>query len=141
MQRKRRPRSPRSTQTRAKAKAAGFRSGLEHKIAEKLTKQGVAYEYEARRIPYTGKPHSYTPDFILPNGIIVEAKGIFSSADRAKHLLIKEQHPELDIRFVFGYANNKLTKKSKTTYWMWCEKNGFRWASELIPKEWIEEEK
>ena len=33
-------------------------------------------------------------------------------ADRKKHLLIKEQHPELDIRFVFSRAGNKLSSKS-----------------------------
>ena len=33
--------------------------------------------------------HKYTPDFVLPNGIIIEAKGIFEREDRQKHLLIK----------------------------------------------------
>ena len=131
--------SRRRNGTRAKALAAGYRSGFEQRIAEKLTEEDVEFEYETRRIEYIGKPHAYTPDFILPNGIIVEAKGRFTAPDRAKHLLIKEQHPDLDIRFVFQYANNKLNRSSKTAYWEWCEKHGFRWASTMIPIEWVEE--
>ena len=39
-------------------------------------------------------------------------------------LAVKEQNPELDIRFVFQ-RNNTLSKNSKTTYGAWCEKHGF----------------
>ena len=56
-----------------------------------------------------------------------------------KHLLIKEQHPQLDIRFVFVRADNKLSPKSKTTYGGWCEKNGFIYSEKFIPKEWFNE--
>ena len=51
------------------------------------------------RIPYIVE-RNYNPDFILPNGIICEAKGYFKSADQRKHKLIKNS-PEKDIRFVF----------------------------------------
>ena len=64
-------------------------------------------------------------DFILPNGIIIEAKGQFVSSDRSKHKLIKEQHPDLDIRFVFSNSRTRIGKKSKTTYAMWCDRFGF----------------
>jgi len=100
---------------------------------------GVDGQYEQHKIPYI-KPatqHKYTPDFRLPNGIFVETKGRFVTADRKKHLLIKEQHPNLDIRFVFQNANNKLNKKSKTTYADWCTKYGFIFAEKEIPKEWL----
>ena len=81
----------------------------------------------------------YTPDFTLPNGIIVETKGRFTTYDRKKHLLIQKQHPDLDIRFVFSNPNSKLYKGSKSTYASWCEKNNFIYAKKLIPKEWISE--
>ena len=81
----------------------------------------------------------YTPDFIFPNGIIIETKGRFVAADRRKHLEIQKQHPEKDIRFVFSNAKNKLNKGSKTTYAMWCEQKGFKWAEKSIPEEWIKE--
>jgi hypothetical protein len=120
-------------------KRSDFRSGLEYEVAKQLEDEGIAYEYEQTKVKYQRKPSSYLIDFELPNGIIIETKGRFKSEDRAKHLLIKQQHPELDIRFVFSNSRNKLNKKSKTTYADWCDKHGFRWADKKIPKDWINE--
>ena len=61
--------------------------------------------------------------------------------DRKKHLLVKEQNPELDIRLVFQSAKSKLRKGSKTTYADYCDKHGIRWAEKIIPQAWIDEEK
>ena len=85
------------------------------------------------------KNHSYTPDFILPNGIIVETKGIFEAADRQKHLFVKKQYPHLEIRFVFTNPQNRLYKGSKTTYAMWCTKNSYKYAKGYIPDDWIKD--
>lgn len=120
-------------------KRGDFRSGLEYKVAKQLQDLGVAYEYEQTKVTYQRKPSKYLVDFELPNGIMVETKGRFTSSDRAKHLLIKEQHPELDIRFVFSNANNKLNKASKTTYGQWCDRHGFKWSEKEIPEEWLDE--
>ena len=126
--------------TRARALKAGYRSGLEETVGKALTEAGVSYEYETLKIEWVDhKVRKYTPDFILPNGIIVETKGRFVAADRRKHLEIQKQHPEKDIRFVFSNAKNKLNKGSKTTYAMWCEQKGFKWAEKSIPEEWIKE--
>lgn len=110
-------------------------------MAKELAALSVPYEYETKKIPYTTPPasHTYTPDFLLPNGIIVETKGYFDSSDRTKHILVKAQHPELDIRFVFSNPNTKLSKTSQTTYAMWCEKRGFLYATKSIPRAWLEE--
>ena len=119
----------------------GFRSGLEERIAEQLDSLGVAYTYEKVKLKYI-KPassHVYTPDFQLPNGIIVETKGRFLAPDRQKHLLVKKRNPELDIRFVFSNSNARISKTSKTTYAMWCRKNGYLYADKTIPEEWINE--
>jgi hypothetical protein len=83
--------------------------------------------------------HKYTPDFKLSNGIYIETKGRFLLDDRKKHLYIKEQYPDLDIRFVFQNPKTKLYKGSKTTYANWCDKHGFKWAAKTIPLDWIEE--
>lgn len=98
--------------------------------------------YECYYLRYTipESVHTYTPDFILPNGIIIEAKGLFETADRKKHLLIKKQYPHLDIRFVFQNPKNTLYKGSKTTYADWCKKYGYKYATKLIPAEWFNEE-
>ena len=73
-------------------------------------KKGIKVEYESEKIPYIvpASNHTYNPDFKLPNGIFVETKGRFVAADRKKHLLVKQQNPELDIRFVFTSSKNKM---------------------------------
>lgn len=105
----------------------------------------VKYEYETLIIPYTvpEQVHKYKPDFILPNGIIVEAKGRFTPADRKKMSLVIEQNPDLDIRLLF-MLDNTLTKHSKTTYSAWCEKRGIKCFVSRegeIPDEWLKEKK
>jgi hypothetical protein len=119
----------------------GYRSGLEERIAEQLDKLGVTYQYEEVKLKYV-KPaseHIYTPDFVLPNGIIVETKGRFLINDRQKHLLVRKHNPTLDIRFVFSNSNARISKTSRTTYAIWCEKNNFKYADKVIPQEWIDE--
>lgn len=123
----------------------GYRSGLEEDEAVRLKEHGIDADkiYESLTIEYI-KPErkaKYTPDFPLPNGIIVETKGRFVTADRQKHLLIQKQHPELDIRFVFSNPNQRISKLSKTTYAMWCEKYGFKYAAKTIPLAWLKEPK
>lgn len=119
----------------------GYRSGLEEKVSKQLDELSVEYEYEKLKIVYeVHEKRTYTPDFkILSNGIIVETKGRFLGADRKKHLLVKKQHPEIDIRFVFSNSKAKLSKGSSTSYADWCNKNGFKWADKLVPQEWLDE--
>jgi len=99
----------------------------------------VEYEYEKLKIVYeVHEKRTYTPDFkILSNGIIVETKGRFVSADRKKHLLIKKQYPKLDIRFVFSNSKAKINKGSKTSYGDWCDQHGFIYAEKEIPDKWL----
>ena len=116
----------------------GYRSGLEDNISKQLKRLKVPVKYEEMKIKYeVHEVRTYTPDFELPNGIIIESKGRFTVADRKKHLLIKKQFPDLDIRFVFSNSRAKINKGSKTTYGMWCDKHGFTYADKLIPEEWI----
>jgi hypothetical protein len=124
------------------AKKYGFKSGLEETISQQIESQGIKVEYETEKVPYIipASNHTYSPDFKLPNGIRIETKGRFVAADRKKHLLVKEHNPHLDIRFVFSNSKNKISKKSKTTYGDWCEKNGYKYADKIIPIEWFLEE-
>jgi hypothetical protein len=122
------------------ARSLGYRSGLEVSIARQLEGLGIPFEYEKTKIAYeVNEVRKYSPDYVLPNGIIIESKGRFVAADRKKHLLIQRQHIFLDIRFVFSNSKAKLTKGSKTTYGDWCTKHGFLYADKLIPEEWIKE--
>ena len=111
-----------------------FRSGLEEKVASRLGNLGVTFNFEPGWIKYLkpAKVHRYLPDFVVGN-IIIEVKGRFDSADRVKHLNIRKHygHPDdggLDIRFLFSNPRQKISKKSQTTYAMWCERHGFKYA-------------
>lgn len=132
----------RKSDVRRRALAAGYRSGLEEKTAVHLNEIGVPFKYEEMKIKWLdSKMRTYTPDFELPNGIIIETKGRFVAVDRRKHLEIKKQQPLLDIRFVFSNSSAKLYKGAKSTYADWCTKNGFKYADKVIPEEWIGENK
>lgn len=123
-----------------KTKRVTFRSKLEQNIARKLGMEGIEFGYESDSVSFVqpAKNRRYTPDFWLPNGVILEAKGLLSKEDRDKHLWIKEQHPNLDIRFVFQNPSLKLHKGAKTTYAQWATKNGFKWCkAPNIPESWL----
>ena len=127
---------------RQRALRAGYRSGLEQDTAKFLKDRGVKFTYEQFKIKWVDpKTKTYTPDFVLENGIIIETKGRFISPDRAKHLAVRDQYPDLDIRFVFTNSKTKLYKGSKTTYGMWCDKYGFKYADRVIPNAWLKEPK
>ena len=115
-----------------------YRSGLEHEAATFLETRQKIVSYEKLKIEWEDlKYRTYTPDFELDNGIIIETKGLFSAGDRRKHLEIQRQHPKLDIRFVFSNARSKLYKGAKSRYCDWCEQKGFKCAHRVIPEGWL----
>jgi len=114
-----------------------FRSKLEENVASLLEGLGVSYEYEPERLSYTIE-HNYTPDFVLPNYVYLETKGYWDPADRRKVLAVKRDNPDVDLRMVFQSPFNTISKKSKTTYAMWCEKHDIPWTSyHNIPLDWL----
>lgn len=124
-----------------KIKDPVYRSKFERAIHEHATGSGRVAEYEpdGYYLNYTVSSR-YIPDFRLPNGILVEAKGYLRSTDRSKMRRVKACNSGLDIRFVFMNASKKISKApSSLTYGEWADKNGFPWAEGLIPEEWYEE--
>jgi len=122
------------------ARKYGYRSGLEKKLADELKALKVKFSYESLKIEWEDLAYrTYTPDFILDNGIIIESKGMFTAADRRKHLTIQRQHPKLDIRFIFENSRRKLRKGAKSTYAEWCIKYNFRYGTRVVPEEWLKE--
>ena len=159
----------------ARAVSEGYRSGLEDTLGADLNNREIGAVFEAGAMKYTipARVAEYTPDFFLRRDrgnvdplpadwfkdedwwkvhFVVESKGRFMPDDRKKHLLIKEQYPFSDIKFVFdkktlksgklsksGGSDAPIYKGSKTTYGKWATKNGFIWADARIPEEWFDE--
>lgn len=142
-----------------------FDSQLECNNYRFLEKQGVDFEYNSEQCEFNyyrpiqsgecqdcnsshvSSLHKYTADFVfrtLKTGklIHVETKGngyCFQPTTRTKHILLKKQFPESDLRFVFSNWNTKISRGAKTTNKEWAERYGFQSANKLIPKEWLEE--
>jgi len=97
--------------------------------------------FEAIKIEYEepATKHKYTPDFPVRPNLVIETKGRFLPEDRKKHLLLKAQRPDIEVRFVFSRASAPLYKGSPTTYAEWCDKHGFKWAEKRIPQAWLNE--
>ena len=120
------------------------RSKLEENFEYLLNDLQVQYKYEDTKLTYIvpESKHTYLIDWALPNNIYVETKGYLSDhQERTKYLLIKQQYPELDLRFVFSDCN-KLCGGTKYSHGTWASKNGFQYCSikdyEII-KEWLNE--
>lgn len=125
-----------------------YRSKLEVLTAQLLTKNKINFEYEAKRIPFRSRVKSgvcgecdcttvyqkrqYLPDFTLPDGHVIEAKGRLTSSERTKFLGIRAFNPELRVSFVFG-ADNKLSKGKPKRYSDWCKENGFDYGVKQLP--------
>ena len=117
-----------------------YRSNSELNTAFVLTKHNIEFKYEPDKIPYEWREDkNYIPDFLLPNGIILEVKGRFMLEDRKKHLFLRDQHPDVDIRFVFDSPYRKLYKGGKMTYADCRDKYNFKYCKggEGIPLEWF----
>jgi hypothetical protein len=119
-----------------KRQADGFRSGFEGQVADDLSNNGVYWEYEQRKYNLV-IPRSYTPDFVLGNGVVLEVKGYFDQEDRRLIKLFKEQHSDVDIRMVLQKPHQKLTKSGRMTYATWCDRYNVPWCEgPSIPKDW-----
>ena len=120
---------------------ASYRSGLEEKLAEQIEQAGQTVRHETLKLAFVepAKKRSYLPDLILDNGIVLEAKGLWVTEDRKKHLYVKEQHPDIDLRFIFCRSATKIAKRSPTSYGKWAADHGFLFADKEIPEEWLNE--
>lgn len=120
-----------------------FKSKFESNVYHASVAAGrdLKYEPSGSKMKYTLPERSYTPDFVLPNGIIVETKGFLRYDDLRKMLSVKEHNPEKDIRMVFQRANTPIRKGGTMNYGQWATKVGFVWAEGLIPDAWFDEQK
>lgn len=130
--------------SREVARMVGMRSmGEVRYSAEEHEATGIPYEYEPDTFEYkVEETRNYTPDFRYRKKgrkvryFYVEYKGVLTLDDRKKAVLFREQHPNIKFYFVFQKPGNKIRRGSKTTYGMWCDKNGFKWSDKL-EKDWF----
>ena len=124
-----------------KARKRGYRSHLEEVVAKQILTAQHSLRYEQIKIKWIDFAiRSYTPDFVLDNGIVIEVKGFWSTGDRRKHVEIQQQHPSLDIRLVFENSSRKNRKGSTTSYGMWCDKKDIQYCDRVIPQAWLSEQ-
>ncbi len=116
---------------------------FEEQVISDLVARDIPHEYEPEKLSYYVE-RNYIPDLRVGT-MIVELKGYFRQDSQRKMKAVKAQHPELDIRFVFQKASSTIqgAKKrkdgSKMTCQQWADRNGFIWAEQTIPKEWLNE--
>jgi hypothetical protein len=67
--------------------------------------------------------------------VYIEAKGKLDLPTRQKMIWFKESNPHVTIIFLFMNPDNKITKRSKTTYGQWADKHEFHWLD--FRKDWI----
>lgn len=114
-----------------------MRSGFERTFRANLIARGLKFKYESTDIPYILE-RTYRPDFeMVDHGFFIETKGYLDRDSKAKMIAVKQQNPDIDIRFVFMYPHKKISG-TKQTHAQWAERNGFRWAESVAPEEWFE---
>ena len=128
-----------------------MRSKYERKVAAYLKSIKVKFKYEAESWEYEDKLRknriscadcgssdivqlrTYTPDFFLSNGTVIESKGRFTANDRRIALCF----PEVKLLFM---TDNKLSKRSTTRYTDWCAQKGIDCHVSYkghIPERWV----
>jgi hypothetical protein len=117
-----------------------FKSKLEEKVWKILQKEYPSVKYEPDKFKYKQPEidRTYTPDF-KTNGrkVYLETKGKLDLETRKKMLWFRDSNPDIRIIFLFQNSDNKLTKKSKTTYGEWATANNFEWLD--FRKGWLDE--
>jgi hypothetical protein len=115
-----------------------FKSKLEEKVWAVLKKEFSAVKYEPQRFKFIQPEveRTYIPDFKTGrSNIFIEAKGKLDLETRKKMVWFRDSNPTIRIIFLFMNPDNKITKRSKTTYAMWATDNGFEWLD--FRKDWL----
>lgn len=119
-----------------------FRSKFEASISKYLLSKGVQFTFERLTLPFVqpSKKRKYKPDFkIEETSVVIEAKGYLTARDREKLLLVREQHPNVNLVLLFMDSRKRLNKRSPTSYADWCTKHGIPFADfrSGIPDNWL----
>jgi hypothetical protein len=115
-----------------------FKSKLEEKVWSVLKKHYPSVKYEPSKYKFVQPAitRTYIPDFKTGNAsIYLEAKGKLDLDTRKKMIWFRDSNPTIRIIFLFMNPDNKITKRSKTTYGLWATDNGFEWLD--FRKDWL----
>jgi hypothetical protein len=115
-----------------------FKSKLEEQVWKILKNNFPSVKYEPDKFKYIQpeKERTYIPDFkTSKKNIYLEAKGKLDLDTRQKMVWFRDTNPHITIIFLFMNPDNKITKRSKTTYSKWAEDNNFLWLD--YRKDWL----
>lgn len=115
-----------------------FKSKLEEKVWATLKREYPLVKYEPNKFKFIQPEieRTYIPDFKTGrSNIFLEAKGKLDLETRKKMIWFRDSNPNIRIIFLFQNPDNKITKRSKTTYAMWATDNGFEWLD--FRKDWL----
>lgn len=115
-----------------------FKSKLEEKVWSVLKKHYPSVKYEPSKYKFVQPAieRTYIPDFKTgQTSIYLEAKGKLDLDTRKKMIWFRDSNPTIRIIFLFQNPDNKITKRSKTTYALWATSNGFEWLD--FRKDWL----
>ena len=128
-----------------------YKSKFEERVAKWLRAHKVKFAYEEDKVRYrqsvpnascdscgcksVSRNRTYLPDFTLASGRFLEAKGRLDVQQRQKFLALLAEGYEFCLIF---QRNNRIEKKSETTYMDWAKK----WEIPAcvfpnIPQEWL----
>lgn len=133
-----------------------YRSKYEAEVAADLTRKRVGFDYESEKVTYlrpirngecqvcaatdVGQVATYTPDFVLKNGIYIEAKGKFDSRGRTKILAVLQSNNVItreNFRLLF-MRDNYTTASRRETYTDWCARHNIVCAiGPKVPQSWV----
>lgn len=134
----------------SRARAAGYRSGIEGLLGGWLDERGYTYKYEDKKLRIDWvlpeSNHKYLCDFffVKKDGTMmyVDTKGKWDYNDRVKHYYIQQQHPELDIRMLFEHNPERMRITSKCSAAQLCtegegyKSKGIDWTDFSMPYAW-----
>jgi hypothetical protein len=145
--RNRKPKGKRKPRKRYSYRGYKMASKSEVVLAMAMDEQKIPWIYEPEPWDWIPPKRKYTVDFKVMRSdgsyFYVEYKGYFRTEDKTKMAAIKKQYPDRDVRFVFANPHKPVEGAqprkdgTKLTNAEWAEKNGYLWADNCIPKEWM----
>ncbi|QFG05223.1 endonuclease [Bacillus phage 019DV002] len=99
-----------------------FRSYWEIDIAELMTNEGIAWEYEPRRVYFRAEQESYLPDFYLPQyNCFIEVKGYFDMRSKKRCKLFKKYYGSKHGFFLIMEDELKLLRENPKLLYTYLE--------------------